>query len=304
MTYELPPGFAAHRRPAGAVPAVPRDAATVVLLRDSAAGPEAYLLRRVTGMAFAGGMTVFPGGSVDPTDAGATIDETATIDGTAPADDGAPALAWAGSPPSAWAARLSADAGRARALICAAVRETFEESGVLLAGGAPGEVTADVSGEEWEAERVALEGHTQSLSQLLARRGLALRADLLRVWSHWITPEPEPRRYDTRFFVAALPAGQATRLVGGEADRGHWIRPADAVAAARRAELVMLPPTAVTLGELVPYPDVAAVLAAADERPVTPILPRVVASAGRFWIVLPGEPGYLAVADGAAGGAP
>ena len=100
-----------------------RDAATVVLLRDSPSGPEAFLLRRVRGMAFAAGMTVFPGGAVDPRDADA-------------------AVGWVGPPLSDWTTPFDADEALARALLCAAVRETFEESGVLLAGPSAGEVTS------------------------------------------------------------------------------------------------------------------------------------------------------------------
>lgn len=253
--------------------ALPRPASTVVLLRDRPGGPEAYLLRRVVGMAFAGGMTVFPGGSVD-------------------AADLAEAAPWAEPVPDAWAVRLSADEPLVRALVCAAVRETFEESGVLLAGPAAGQVVADVSGDEWEAERRALETGAQSLSQVLTRRGLLVCADLLRPWAHWITPESEPRRYDTRFFVAALPPGQATRDVGGEADQVRWMRPGAAVAAQRRGELPMLPPTAVTLDELASYDSVDAALAAADQRAITPILPRIFAVGGSVRVALPGQEGY------------
>ncbi len=193
-----------------AVPAVPRPAATVVLLRDSAQGPEVYLLRRVKGMAFAPGMHVFPGGSVDPEDADAD-------------------LAWHGPPATQWADWFACTEPLARALVCAAVRETFEESGVLLAGPGPQQVLADVSTDEWEAERAALEAREQSLSQLLTRRGLVLRADLLRPLAHWITPDVEPKRFDTRFFLAALPAGQVCRDVGGEADHRVWLRPSHAL---------------------------------------------------------------------------
>ena len=232
-------------------PAVPRDAATVVLLRDGSGGPEVYLLRRVTGMAFAGGMHVFPGGSVDPADA-------------------APSTAWAGPPPADWARWLSCDEPLARALVCAAVRETFEESGVLLAGPTADEVLADVSTDEWEAERAALEAREQSLSELLSRRGLVLRADLLRPFAHRITPEAEPKRFDTRFFLAELPAGQVCRDVGGEADRRLWVRPADALAQG----LTMMPPTSAALADVAGAPDAAAALAA--ERDLTPVLPRFV----------------------------
>jgi len=231
-----------------AVPATPRDAATVVLLRDAPGGPEAYLLRRVRAMSFAGGMHVFPGGSVDPADTGAEI-------------------AWAGPAAAQWAGWLSCDEPLARALVCAAVRETFEESGVLLAGRDEHSVLADVSTDDWESERAALEAREQSLSQLLARRGLVLRADLLRPYAHWITPEAEPKRFDTRFFLAELPAGQACREAGGEADSRLWVRPADALSDG----LVMMPPTRTALADLVSAPDVAAALAA--ERTVRPVLP-------------------------------
>jgi hypothetical protein len=107
--------------------------------------------------------------------------------------------------------------------VAAAVRETFEESGVLLAGESPSSVVADVSGDDWEADRLALESRELSFADLLQRRGLVLRTDLLAAWTHWITPEFEPRRFDTRFFVAALPPGQRTRDIFGEADRVAWM---------------------------------------------------------------------------------
>ena len=229
-------------------PAPPRDAATVLLLRDRPGGPEAYLLRRVTAMSFAADMHVFPGGSVDPEDAGAQV-------------------AWAGPDAARWAAALGCAEPLARALVCAAVRETFEESGVLLAGTGPDDVLADVSTDDWEAERVALEAREQSLSQLLERRGLVLRSDLLRPLAHWITPEAEPKRFDTRFFLAELPAGQVCRDVGSEAQSRLWVRPADALA----RQLPMMPPTASALAEVADAPDVATALAA--PRVLTPVMP-------------------------------
>ena len=250
------------------VPPVPRHAATVVLLRDaSRGGVEAYLLRRVGTLAFAAGMYVFPGGGVDSEDARTEI-------------------GWVGPAPEEWSVALRADAPLARALVCAAVRETFEESGVLLAGPSPTKV-ADVSDLAWERDRVALEQHKAHLAGLLARRGLMLRADLLRPWAHWVTPEVEPRRYDTRFFVAALPAGQTTREVGGEADRAVWLAPQEALDRLRRGELTMLPPTAFTLAELTAYPNVAAVVAAAQRRDIAPVLPRIVVSGDEARLLLP-----------------
>jgi 8-oxo-dGTP pyrophosphatase MutT (NUDIX family) len=233
-----------------------RDAATVVLLRDGPAGLETFLLQRVRAMAFAAGMTVFPGGAVD-------------------ARDAEPDIGWSGPPAAAWAKPLAAAEPLARALVCAAVRETFEESGVLLAGPTATEICT-VDSPQWEAERAAVERGELSLATLLARRGLVLRADLLRPWAHWITPPGERRRYDTRFFVAALPAGQATRTVTGEAETALWLRPADALAEGQRGLRGLMPPTLVTLEEVAEHPTVAEVLAAAERRVIRPIMPTLV----------------------------
>jgi hypothetical protein len=176
--------------------------------------------------------------------------------------------------------------------VCAAVRETFEESGVLLAGPTPAEVVADTAAAEWESARRALEARELSLSTLLTERGLLLRADLLRPWAHWITPVQEARRFDTRFFVAALPAGQHTRDVAGEAERVSWERPADALAARDRGESVMVPPTALALAELADLPDVAAVLAAAEGRRITPVTPRLLPDGDSVRFLVPGDPDY------------
>ncbi|MEU4608682.1 NUDIX hydrolase [Kribbella sp. NPDC023972] len=241
---------------AGRTPSEPRPASTVILLRDTAAGPEVYLLRRHRTMAFAAGMTVFPGGRVDATDS--TVADS-----------------WSGPAPAWFAGRLGCDEQTASAYVAAAVRETFEESGVLLAGPSPHSVVADTSGEDWESDRVALEARELGFAEFLHRRGLVLRADLLGPWAHWITPEFEPRRYDTRFFVAALPAGQVTRDVTSESDQVAWMRPADAVAAVEAGDLLMLPPTYVCCRDLTPYDDVAAILTAAGEREIRPVLPTI-----------------------------
>src|SRR4051812_22509753 len=209
-----------------------RQAATVLLLRDAfppeGDGParlEVYLLRRTRGMPFAGGMTAYPGGGVDPR-------------------DGDTEIAWAGPPPEQWAAAFGCEERTARELVCAAVRETFEEAGVLLAGAADGsDVVPDVSGEDWEEQRQALLSRDLSLAELLAGRVLALRSDLLRPFAHWITPPVEPRRYDTKFFAAALPVGQEARHVSGEADEASWSTPAEALAELHAGVRPMLPPT-------------------------------------------------------------
>ncbi|SEG75270.1 hypothetical protein SAMN05444920_104268 [Nonomuraea solani] len=260
----LPAELAARAREvnAGLVAPVPaRDAATVVLLRP---GPEVYLLRRKATMAFAAGAYVFPGGSVDVRD----TDQ---------------AVAWAGPSPAEWGTVFGAGERLARGLVCAAVRETFEESGVLLAGPGPGSVVADTTGDDWESDRLALIDRSLGFADFLARRGLVLRSDLLKPWAHWITPEIELKRFDTRFFAAVLPDGQRTRDVGGEADQVVWTRPGEAVEQAHRGEIFLMPPTYRTLSELSAYDSVPDVLAA--HREIVTIMPRAVEIEGEMRLV-------------------
>lgn len=248
--------------------AEPRNAATVMLLRNASKGLSVYLLRRQTSMAFAGGMVVFPGGRVDPRDFDASV-------------------AWAGPSVAEWAGRLGVDEENARALVCAAVRETFEESGVLLAGPTDTDVVADTTGEEWEADRVALENHDLAFSDFLARRGLVLRSDLLGVWSAWLTPVFEPRRYRTWFFVAELPEGQRTRDVSPEADGVAWSPMIGAVEAADREEIGMFPPTYLTCLELDQFDSAEAVLEAAAGRSAEMFMPEPVEEDGQMVLSTP-----------------
>ncbi|RKE19975.1 NUDIX hydrolase [Streptomyces sp. TLI_171] len=252
---QMPPSWPARIRALAAgelTPAPAKPSATVVLLRDGAAGPQAYLLRRRTTMAFAGGMYAYPGGGVDPRDREVRPP-------------------WAGPSTADWAERLGVDEATACAVVCAAVRETFEEAGVLLAG--PDAQTL-VEARDWAAERAALESHELSLAEFLTEHRLVLRSDLLAAWARWVTPEFEERRFDTWFFVAALPPGQAAADTVGEADRVAWLTPADAVAGFAASEFGMLPPTVTVLRELLPVRTAAEALAAAADRKVTPVLGR------------------------------
>ena len=262
----------------GATPAEPRDAATVVLLRPGSTGPEIYLLRRQTSMAFAGGMCVFPGGGVDPRDYADELVERGL---------------WAGPSPAEWASRLGVDEPKARALVCAAVRETFEESGVLLAGAGADEVVADTTGDGWEADRVALESRELSMTAFLERRSLVLRTDLLGAWSGWLTPVFEPRRYRTWFFVAKLPDGQVTRDVSSESSSVTWTGAMDAVEQVERQEIGMMPPTWLTCLDVAQHADPDAVLAEARERGVDMFMPEVVADGDDFILSTP--PRYAAL---------
>ena len=243
-------------------PVTPRLAATVMLLRDgggAAEGPEVHMLRRRTSMAFAGGAYAYPGGSVDPRDEHWGGDRR-------------PGQGWAGPSRKEWAMRFGTDEATAQAIVCAAVRETFEEAGVLLAGPDASSIVDDTTGEDWERDRAALAAHELSFADFLERRGLVLRSDLLGAWARWITPEFEKRRYDTWFFVAALPEGQRTRNASTEADRTVWIRPAEAAAGYDAGELLMMPPTIAMLRQLEPYGTAAGALAASAHRDLNPVL--------------------------------
>jgi len=243
-----------------ATPVTPKDAATVVLVRDAADGPgiEVFLQRRVRSMAFASGMTVFPGGGVDARDADASV-------------------GWVGPEPKLWARWFSCSESLARALVCAAVREAFEESGVLLAGTAT-EVVADTSG--YADARAALTAGKLSLAEFLTEAGLVVRADLLRPWANWVTPEQEPRRYDARFFVAALPEGQTADGATTEAESTRWQRPEEAIADAEAGRVALMPPTWHTLAEVGRFSSVAEVLAC--ERTIRRIMPKLVNDGDRI----------------------
>lgn len=251
-------------------PVDPRRAATVMLLRDTPAGPVVHMLRRRASMAFAGGAYAYPGGGVDPRDEEHQV-------------------GWVGPSRDDWARRLGTDTRTAQAIVCGAVRETFEEAGVLLAGQTPDTVVGDTTGDDWEADRQALVARELSFAEFLDRRGLRLRSDLLGAWARWITPEFEPRRYDTWFFVAALPEGQRTRNASTEADRTVWIRPADAAAGYDKGELLMMPPTISTLRSLEPYGSAADALAAADAQDLAPVLAQATLEDGELVLSWPGH---------------
>jgi 8-oxo-dGTP pyrophosphatase MutT (NUDIX family) len=282
-------------------PPVPAQAAaTVVLLRPSGDGFQVYVLKRATTMVF-GGVYAFPGGKVDPSDRPETL-----------RDD--------------WATRLGVGDEQARAVVGAAARELFEEAGVLLAGPrdevdrtvsdgtlsgvvtaggprsaaateerdeadaaaprAPGGVSGGVSEADWEADRAAVAARELTMTELLEHRGLRLRDDLLLPWARWITPEFEPKRFDTWFFVALLPESQTARDVSGEAEGAEWI------AVGEHERLTMLPPTRTMMRGLAAYGKVAEVIAAASRRDAaTPVMPRVIFTEDGGARILIEEPG-------------
>ena len=247
-------------------PAAPRDAATVVIVREDAGAAEILMMKRPGTMKFAAGAYVFPGGRVDDADSD-------------------PRIGWHGTSPEEFGDKLGASPEAARALVVAAVRETYEESGILLAGTSDGEAVIP-SGPDWDADCLAVRAGERSFADLLAARGLVILADRIVPWARWITPVVEPRRYDTRFFAAIVPPGQAVDGHLAEADKIAWTVPADALAAAKAGEIMLLPPTIATLSEFAAVAgDTAGFLR--EPREITPVQPRILAENGQVWLEVP-----------------
>ncbi|MEJ2863512.1 NUDIX hydrolase [Actinomycetospora flava] len=257
---DLPPRFGMDR-PAfdkleGRRPGELRAATSVILARDGAEGLEVFLLQRADGMAFAAGMSVFPGGGLDD------ADRTALADGLV--DAGAAARA---------ATSWGTTEDEAAALLACAVRETYEETGVLLADAA---VPPPGTRERLAAREVGLRdvvGH--------------LAADRLRPWARWLTPEPMPKRYDTAFFVAAVPEGQEPDGATSEAVGAGWCAPARALREWDDGDRALMPPTWAVLTELAAAPDVATLLASATGRRPLPVTPSLRPGGERVGIAVP-----------------
>ena len=149
-----------------------------------------------------------------------------------------------------------------RALTVAGARETWEEAGTALAATAAGAVTGTPQRPD------------DDFAAWLQQHGYRVDGTAFLPWSHWITPEVEARRFDTRFLVTPLPPGQRAVDRGIESDHSSWFRPADALARVRAGEMPMLPPTSHALEELARFADVAAVVAEARQRRPRPWLPR------------------------------
>lgn len=233
-----------EKRDRGFVPATPLKASTVMLVRpEDPANPakyrgttptsqrvaapngiELFMIRRQKSMSFAPDAVVFPGGRVDPKDSD-------------------PNLPWAGPSPQEWAQRLHQTEDDARRIIVAAVREVFEECGVLLAGPDAESVVANVRTPEWTGERKRLEAHEQSLAEVLIRHNLCIRSDLLSYCANWVTPEFSPKRFDTFFFAALCPAGQEPDDLSTENSIADWVEPQWAFDQGDAGKIILLPPT-------------------------------------------------------------
>jgi 8-oxo-dGTP pyrophosphatase MutT (NUDIX family) len=253
----------------------PVPASTVTLVRDTAHGLEVLLMQRNYASGFMPGMHLFPGGALDEADA--SVEMTNLCTGL---DD-------------ATASGILGIARGGLAYWIAAIREVFEEAGVLLTYGGHGKPTAldrsDLA-ERFDSHRRALNAGERDFAKMLRDEGLRLAVDRLVYFSHWITPVSAPRRYDTRFFLAVAPADQQV-LHDNRETIGHvWVRPADALDNCRRGEFKMRTPTIRTLEELTAFASADALLEAQRARRAIPaILPRI----GRDGTpLMPGDPGY------------
>jgi 8-oxo-dGTP pyrophosphatase MutT (NUDIX family) len=264
-----------------------RPASTVVLLR-AVPELEVFLVRRHDSLAFMSGAHVFPGGRVDAGDGMGQAERFCDgIDGAATRMGDLPA-------------------GTAIAHHVAAIRELFEEAGILLARregtivdlddeAAGPEATASRRG-RWHQYRHQLAKGETALSEIAARERVRLALDELAYFAHWVTPDIETRRFDTRFFAAAVPPNQEAAHDEGETTHGEWLRPADAIARCRRDEIALPPPTWTTLRQLEVFATVEDVMAWARTREVPRVQPGFIQEGSQRIVLLPGEPGVEKVA--------
>lgn len=253
------------------MPVTPRQSATIVVVREAGNGPEALLVRRRAGDAF-GDSYAFPGGVVDHDESNAHV----VCEGRS-ADD------------------ANAILGVADGLdyYSAAIRELYEETGILFARDADGQWTS--SDPAVSSERCAVDAGELAWPEFLRRRGLCMAGDALHYFAYWETPKKQPKRWQTRFFLAELPPNQSAQHDGREITDCRWLRPADAVSLGERGELPMPFPTVRTLSDLTPFGSVRELIRWAAERPskgITKIRPAMTRAGGGPGILVPGDPGY------------
>ena len=244
-------------------PAVPRDAATVVVLREGERGVEVFCVLRHAKSSFLGGAVVFPGGKVD-------------------AADGAEAWRAQASAPHPRASLFAGEAVSAATLAIAACRETLEEGGLLP-------LDQPLDGLALTALRTELAASPGALASALARLGRRLDLGALVPWARWVTPTAESRRFDARFFLLELPPGQVGRHDEHETTMSFWGRPSDVLDRFFRGEIFLAPPTTRTLELLADAGSVARAMALAAEQSLAPICPAFM-PADPPYLSLPGDP--------------
>ena len=242
--------------------AAPKDAATLILVRDSASGVEVFCVERNKKSRFLGGAIVFPGGKLDAKDADASWLDLVT-------------------PPRP--TTFANDDAHLRALAIAACRESLEEAAILP-------ITGTVADAELHALRKEMESDPEALARFLRARGLRLDLAALHPFGRWITPEAESRRFDARFFVAIAPEGQTAVHDEHETTASFWARPAEVLRRFAEDEVQLAPPTHRILALLAERKDAKDVLALAAGSNLAPICPRLVPQGDTMALVLPGDP--------------
>lgn len=254
-----------------------RPAATIMVLRDGAAGPEVLMVRRSTSASFMGGIWVFPGGAVDAGDSVPELLSRVRGRDAAQVD-----------------VELGVGAGGS-ALFVAALREAFEESGIMLAVNPQGRhLGAEAAGRLAEHRR-RLNAREVTFLDVLEAENLHLDLSVLEHHAHWITPTAEVKRFDTYFFVALAPEGQEAVHDDAETIASIWTTPAEAFERHRHGEIHMVMPTLRNLAFVAPHATAAEVLAAAAaERDIPTTLPKMVEDDGDVILLVPGDDGYEA----------
>jgi glyoxylase-like metal-dependent hydrolase (beta-lactamase superfamily II)/8-oxo-dGTP pyrophosphatase MutT (NUDIX family) len=259
-------------------PSLPRPAATLVVVRDGERGLEVLLMHRTKTMDFGGGAHVFPGGAVDPSDA-------------------ALAPACVGLDDAAASRRLEIASGGLAYWICA-IRECFEEAGLLYAyaGDELVRFDAPVEREDAPSLRRALNAGETTFAAMIETLGVRLATDRLAYLSHWITQAGRPRRYDTRFFIAAAPARQRPMHDEGETVAHDWVVPRSALERHARGEIELMFPTLKTLELLAKFDRIADALDFAHTpRPMPPMSPRLASGRDGPKLLVPGDYAYAEV---------
>lgn len=270
----------------------PRPSATVMLLREAADGVEVLITRRHEKLTFMGGLWVFPGGTLHSSDASPRIlarirtsskhrcQDFNTLQGQVLPTEECSSLA------------------------VAACRETFEETGLLLAVDAAGRPCPNDTYERLQAERQQVATQPEHFAAVLEREQLQLDVDRLVYWAHWITPSSSPRRFDTRFFAVAAGVGQTVTADSTETMECRWMSPAAIVALSNRGEMPMSPPTLCNLIDLRESYDrhgsLQALLDAEIQRRVPPILPKMLNQEGQTTVVMPWDTDYASLAGESA----
>lgn len=259
-----------------------RDAATVVLVRDSSKGEfEIYLMRRASKQAFMGGAYVFPGGVLDEEDCCPDLLQYA-----------------AGITPEKARAALQEDipADKAAGLYFCAIRETFEESGILLAYNSSGDVMNFCGDKDCERRfseyRLDIYNKKLSLAGLAEKEGLIYALDIMIPYADWMTPEFETRRFNARFFLARVPAGQNPVHDDHEMTEAIWLSPLKALEKNETGEIKLMPPTLKTIEELSVFKSIDGLFQAAGGRKILPVLPHAFTAGDEFGVMLPHDPEY------------